>query len=353
MRTYFKWSVMTRISEINIEKIGKLFVQKEIGPAINFAKYTQGKWETATFFIKKEFFTDKETLFDLASLTKTFTATQILLLAKEKQLDLDAHPGDYLGFLKVIPSLRIADLLDHTSGLIYLRSIEKNRRYSKEAIFNILSTGLKQENYGRFNYTDLGYIYLGWIIEKVTNRHLATNLQLFCKDYGLPHTTYHSNLPKGKITFPTQRDLEPGEVQDEKARFLEKPVGHAGIFSSINDLMTYSKLWLENSFGFDQRLLRLALNGKNETEDFLNNSPDFSGSKIYPETYGYVWRRGRYYPHLNLRNHAGHTGCMMHLDFENKEALIYTTTFHYPSRSEKNKQRFLLWNWGIWNNLIT
>jgi CubicO group peptidase (beta-lactamase class C family) len=176
-------------------------------------------------------------------------------------------------------------------------------------------------------------------------------LELLCKEYILEDTIYHSELPNEKVVFPSEKGLSSGEVQDEKARFLKDPVGHAGIFSSINDLMIYSELWLNNSFNLNQELLNLALNGKQESDDFLNNLQDFSGSKIYPETYGYVWRRGRYYPHSNLRNHAGHTGCMIHLDFENKEALIYTTTYHYPFRDITNKQRFILWNWGVWNSL--
>jgi CubicO group peptidase (beta-lactamase class C family) len=125
----------------------------------------------------------ESSLFNLASVTKVFTATSILKLHEEGKLSIFDRVDKYIpGFINDnTDSLTIINLLNHTSGMI--ANLAQTDDFSKhgnevvpdseivttdQLISKFRDTKLKSRPGERFNYNNYGYLLLGYIIEKVT-----------------------------------------------------------------------------------------------------------------------------------------------------------------------------------------
>ena len=125
------------------------------------------------------------TKFRIASITKQFTATLVLQLVSENKLDLHVPISRYLPDYPKNNAdiITIHHLLTHTSGIpefddfVTYRDIERDR-YRPEELMSIFAEGELQFTPGtEFAYTNPGYVVLGAIIEKVTGKSYALNLQ--------------------------------------------------------------------------------------------------------------------------------------------------------------------------------
>lgn len=135
------------------------------------------------------------TIFCLASLTKSFTATAILLLEQQKRLYVYDMVSTYLPDFPY-PGITIAHLLSHTSGLqdipwkAFVESWSKKKQaraagkpLSWQARWQVRSSLLNEmrqetEPGNRFSYTNYGYQLLGLIIEAITNMSYEAFLHL-------------------------------------------------------------------------------------------------------------------------------------------------------------------------------
>lgn len=118
---------------------------------------------------------NKKTKFELASVTKMFTATAIMYLYEQKKLKLEDNISTHLPYLCNNPNsrpIKILDLLQHTSGLIdylndgmYGNHCEMTNDYIKTNI----SQWAKQSIPGiEFEYSNTNYVVLAWIIEAIS-----------------------------------------------------------------------------------------------------------------------------------------------------------------------------------------
>ena len=116
-------------------------------------------------------------IFQLGSLTKQFTAEIVLMLAKDKKLDLTDNLNKYFPDYPKGETIKIAHLLSHTSGIFNYTS---DSAFSEALQFKPVSMEqmlavfkdmpLAFEPGARFDYSNSNYVLLGYIIEKVTNR---------------------------------------------------------------------------------------------------------------------------------------------------------------------------------------
>ncbi|MBO7357313.1 MAG: penicillin binding protein PBP4B [Lachnospiraceae bacterium] len=256
-----------------------------------------------------------DTLFDLASITKMFSVNYALQrLVTEDKINIDSKVYEYLGpgfYEDVIyidytegdspdlniqkewkKNLRIRDLLMHRGGFPadpryfnpHLDTEKQNYSRDKEnllfagsgadeatkkaTIEAICKTPLLYEPGKRTLYSDVDYMILGLIVEKVTGLDLDTYLkQEFTDPMGLKHISYeplkHGFLNKdcaatelcgntrgGYIEFPGIRTYTlQGEVHDEKAYYSMAGVsGHAGLFSNATDLSILASLMLTGEY---------------------------------------------------------------------------------------------------------
>lgn len=318
---------------------GEDFVKQKIGRGLILSVYNLGKWRTEVFGGFKGKSLDYQNLyFDLASLTKTLTASQYMHLAQAKKLYLNQKTYNFLKCLKPFKNLTIQKLLSHQSGLDLIQKYSKDKNYTSQKIQKILFGvgNLEIQNTSsRFNYSDLNYIYLGEILPKLTgSKTLESSMNDFFQKNGLNFVfnPISKGIPTSQIVS-SSKYLPVGTVHDPKTRWLGGVAGSAGLFGSLSDLQKFTQLWLENSFGLSSELYKTSLYPEGPWY-FSYNKPIF----------GTVWRLGKYSPNPN---HAGFTGPSILLDPINQRAIVHLNNYLFESESEENRGKFLSWNKDI------
>lgn len=212
--------------------------------------------------------TDEGRPYDLASLTKALaTAPLLALLASTGRLDLDICVAEYLAELRDAPcgSASLRALATHTTGLAAWYPLYLEGRGSAAYLQAIAKLPLAGPP-GYAVYSDLGYMLLGWVIERVVGQALdEAFLQLIAGPLGLHRLGYARNAGAFPDAAPTEmgndyerrlagacgaqhawrKDLLRGEVHDANAQGLEGVAGHAGLFGTAADVCRLGRELLE------------------------------------------------------------------------------------------------------------
>jgi CubicO group peptidase (beta-lactamase class C family) len=256
---------------------------------------------------------DARTNFRLASFTKQFTATCIMLLVRDGKLHYDDHLTDFFPeFPPYGQSITVRNLLNHTSGLPDYEDIlmEQYPNTPEEKIPQILDAGvlklLGRQTSGKFppgskwEYSNSGYAVLAMIVEKLSGKSFGEFLQerIFIplkmtntlayekgKDE-VPHRAYgHSNF--GGVWRET--DQSPTSAV----------LGDGGIYSSLEDLAKWDRALRDHTLLSEQEM-RPAL-----TSVQLTDGPaTFPDGK--PVSYGFGWFLDPYRGHKRMW-HYGET----------------------------------------------
>jgi uncharacterized protein YbbC (DUF1343 family)/CubicO group peptidase (beta-lactamase class C family) len=203
-----------------------------------------------------------DTRFDLASLTKPFTAAAIMMLAERGVIDLRAPASSYLRELQR-PDKRgitLAQLLLHTSGLPKVNPLSACEHGRAQARASIARERLLTPPGAQFEYSDLGFILLGEVVEGVTSMSLDafTGSQLFVP-LGMRDTAFRPAPGEAMRCAPTElREdvLIRGVVDDPRAFRLDGVAGHAGVFSTAEDLARFARMLLNRGELDGVRVLR-------------------------------------------------------------------------------------------------
>ena len=194
-----------------------------------------------------------ETIYDLASLTKVVgTTTAVMILYDEGLIGLDDPVSKYLpefsGGLKDSVTVRL--LLEHRSGLPPDRPLWRLASSPSDARRIVLSTQLDYRPGTRYVYSDLGAMTLAFIVEKVSGQPIDGFLHdRVYAPLGMSHTFFRpadslkDNVAPTEVTPPRGYPLQ-GEVHDENAYALGGVAGHAGLFSTAQDLAVFAQMML-------------------------------------------------------------------------------------------------------------
>lgn len=195
------------------------------------------------------------TVWDLASLTKVIGTTSAMLqLVGDGRVTLDSPVVQYLPDWKATGAARITvrQLMTHSAGLPAWRPFYKESTTADEAIAQLFATGPDTVPGRRFLYSDLGFMLLGKLVERVSGEPLARydSAHVFAP-LGMRDTRY---LPPAEWTpriAPTEQDpwrqrKLRGEVHDENASRVGGVSGHAGLFSSGRDLSRFARMYLRS-----------------------------------------------------------------------------------------------------------
>jgi uncharacterized protein YbbC (DUF1343 family) len=191
-----------------------------------------------------------ETVFDLASLTKPIaTATSIMILVDRGKVDLEARASAYVPELARLPPFTVHQLLVHTSGLPAGTATSQWAGDHSVAMRQIGALTLKAQPGERFTYSDVGFVVLQEIVERVSGRPLsAFAAEEIFGPLGMTETGYLPPLELRARAAPTeQRDggFMQGEVHDPTAFALGGVGGNAGVFSTARDLSRYARAMLQ------------------------------------------------------------------------------------------------------------
>jgi CubicO group peptidase (beta-lactamase class C family) len=194
-----------------------------------------------------------ETIYDLASLTKVVgTTTAVMILYDEGLIGLDDPVSKYLpefsGGLKDSVTIRL--LLEHRSGLPPDRPLWRLASSPADARRIVLSASLDYRPGTRYVYSDLGAMTLAFIVEKVSGQPLDGFLHdRVYAPLGMSHTFFRpadslkDEVAPTEVTPPRGYPLQ-GEVHDENAYALGGVAGHAGLFSTAQDLAVFAQMML-------------------------------------------------------------------------------------------------------------
>ncbi len=190
-----------------------------------------------------------DTLFDLASLTKPIaTASSVLKLVERGQLELDAPLARYLPEFGANgkESITLEQLLRHWSGLIADNSLADYADGPQRAWERICALAPAHPPGSKFMYSDVGYIALGVLVERVSGLSLDefARREIFepagMRDTGFrPRFELHARCAP---TEPREAGMLRGEVHDPRAAHLGGVAGHAGLFSTLEDVSRWCRM---------------------------------------------------------------------------------------------------------------
>ncbi|MDO4539101.1 MAG: penicillin binding protein PBP4B [Coriobacteriales bacterium] len=330
-----------------------------------------------------------DTLYDLASVTKMFGTNYALQkLLTEERLSLDDPISKYLGdrFYKDVidikyakganppletqqawkASLTIRDLLYHQGGFppdvgyaepnwnpetsdtdpnvenVLYSGADGSAKTREATIEAICKTPLLYEPRSQTKYSDLDFMILGAIVEKISGKDLDSYLkENFTEPMGLKHITFNplehgftaqdcaatevnGNTREGAIDFPGIRTKTiQGQVHDELSWYCMGGIsGHAGLFSNASDLAKLASTMLTGGYGEHRFFSRNAIE--------LFSSPK---SIDYSEWAMGWWRNGDnqrpwYFgtqSSANVIGHQGWTGTMVMIDPDRDLVIVFLT----------------------------
>ena len=200
---------------------------------------------------------ERTTVYDLASLTKVVGLTTAVMLAVDDgRLELDTPVQRYLpafeGQGKERVTIRL--LLAHGSGLPAWRPLFREAETREQAFALADTTALSSLPGTTDVYSDLGMIVLTQAVEAVYHQRLDSLLaRRVFQPLGMTSVGFLPTAERARIA-PTELDpwrgrVLRGEVHDENAARLDGVSGHAGLFGSVPDLLTFAEWMLEQADG--------------------------------------------------------------------------------------------------------
>jgi beta-N-acetylhexosaminidase len=291
----------------------------------------------------------QRTIYDMASLTKVIvTTTSAMMLVQQKRLDLDAPISRYLPEFPLAaksdpePSWRaritVRMLLLHDGGFPAHRDFYKEAKGHDAVVAKVMSEPLIHEPGNQVEYTDLGFILLGEIIQRLTGE----TLEEFAKSHifaplGMTDSLYNPPTSLRPKIAPTENDVDfrkrllRGEVHDENAFAMGGISGNAGLFSTADDAAAFAQMILNGGIYGHHRLLTRStiqdFTGRQNVGDSARTlgwdvptpPPSSSGHYFSPNSFG----------------HTGFTGTSLWIDPQRDLFVILLTNRVNPTRANE------------------
>jgi len=282
----------------------------------------------------------KNTIYDIASLTKVIATTTAAMICYDKKLfSLDDPIAKYIpefarnGKEKVT----IKNLLLHKSGLPAFKRFYENYYPADEVINDVYNTPLSYETGSKTVYSDLGFITLAKVVEQVTGKRF----DIVCKEeifIPLQMKSTFFNPPdslKYKIA-PTEYDnywrnkLVWGEVHDETASLLKGVAGHAGLFSTAKDVSNLLQCLLDGGTFNEHQIIKPAT-----VKLFTTRHSDKSIRALGWDTKSEGKSSAGNLFDITSFGHTGFTGTSVWVDPTRDLYVVFLTNRVYPSRENK------------------
>lgn len=316
---------------------------------------------------------EPNTMYDLASLTKVTATTQAAMkLYGEGKLDLDApvasyipqfaqngkanvtirnlmvhdsglppDPPEHLWHTSVIPQTQLDTLLRHPRYFVEPDSFGANYQAAHDAMWDSLyATPLVYPTGTKMVYSDINFLILGKVIEKITGMSLSEYVEKnFYQPLGMMHTMFTPPLSLKEMCAPTEYDSVAheylqGVVHDENSRSLGGAVGHAGLFSTASDLARLMQMMLNGGVYDGRQYLQdsvIALFTRKQSDlstrglGWDTKSPRYSsaGKLFSPDSWG----------------HLGFTGTSVWVDPDRHLFVLLMTNRVCPTRLDEKIAR--------------
>jgi serine-type D-Ala-D-Ala carboxypeptidase len=335
-------------ASIAVTHAGKLIALKALGH-FTYKENDVGATFKPGVSSNGDFDVNAATLFDLASVTKIIaTTTMAMILYERSLLELDAPIiGTIPEFLMDScgesdprrPEVTFRTLLAHSSGLPAYEKLYLQAHAKEDLLRGAFTAPLSSDPGTRAEYSDIGFIILGEALERIARSHGDDTLDAFCQreifgPLGMAHTAFNPAEKIRNIIPPTaderqgfRKQIVQGFVQDENAFILGGVAGHAGLFSTAEDLARFAHAMMRGGVPI-LRPETVALFTRREatpagTSHALGwdtpSTPSQSGKFFGPESYG----------------HLGYTGTSLWIDPVRKLSVTLLTNRTWPDCSNQ------------------
>lgn len=285
-----------------------------------------------------------DTIFDLASVTKVVATTAVAMLLLERgRLDLDSPVAVFVAeFVSLTPASQPAErravtmrmLLAHSSGLPAYVKLFETARTRDELLRAAYATPLLAKPGSKADYSDIGFILLGEILERLAGKSLDVFAQTeIFTPLGMTRTCFNPTDNWKPAIPPTEDDrtfrhrIIQGEVNDENASVMGGVAGHAGLFAPAIDVARFAECMLRGGLPILQpatvELFTRPEASPPGTSRALGwdtpSHPSSSGAHLSPRSFG----------------HLGYTGTSLWIDPDRQLSVTLLTNRTWPDRSSQ------------------
>jgi CubicO group peptidase (beta-lactamase class C family) len=279
-----------------------------------------------------------DTIFDMASVSKLFTSILVMQQIERGAIGLEEPVATYLPAFAAHGkgSITVRQLLTHTSGLkpdLPLWSDWPDHASRIAAVLDVEPTSPPGTTYV---YSDLNLITLGVLLERQTGEGLDQLVReritapLRMKDTGYnPDPSLRPRIAATEFETSPARGMVWGEVHDENAWSLGGVAGHAGVFSTAQDMAVLAQSMINGGSYGGHRIL-----SQGSVEKMITNY-----NQAFPDDshgLGFELDQRWYMGGLSsptTAGHTGYTGTSIVIDYLSRSFAIVLSNRVHPSRS--------------------
>lgn len=312
---------------------GKIVTREAAGLAV---KYADG--EGTELPADQQIPMRTDTIFDMASVSKLFTSVVVLQQVEAGRVQLDAPIATYVPEFAENgkESITVRQALTHVTGLPAFLPLWRDRPDPASRIQMALTAKLVNPPGTKYVYSDLNLIALGEVVSRVSGKSLDRLVaDGITKPLRMRDTGYNPDPRKKPRIAATEFQVTPprgmvwGEVHDENAWSLNGVAGHAGIFSTADDLAVLAQTFLNGGSYRGARILKQS----SVTAMITNFNQNFPGND---HGLGFDLNQRWYMGGLSAprtAGHTGYTGTSIVIDFDSRSFAILLTNRVHPSRN--------------------
>ncbi len=310
-----------------------------------------------------------DTIFDLASLTKIVaTATSVMILVERGLVRLGDPVSRYIPEFAENGkrNITVEHLLVHRSGLIADNDIKDYEQGPEKAMENIWKLAPLSEAGAKMIYSDVNFIVLAELVKRVGGKPVDQfALENIFAPLGMKDTGYkplerlgaavkpriapteqrggveqnrsrEGAAKEGEVVAKENERWMRGEVHDPRAYLLGGVAGHAGLFSTADDLAIYCQMILNGGIYQGRRIMSpLGVQRMTEARPSAGNMRDGNSRGIGWDVYsGFSANRGDLFP-LGSFGHTGFTGTGLWLDAASETFVVFLSNRVHPKLDSK------------------
>lgn len=253
---------------------------------------------------------DAQSTFDLASVSKQFTAMAIVLLKKRGKLNYDDFLSRYIPELSFYDSVTIRNLLTHTGGVpdyeeLFEEKWEKSKIATNKDLISEFAKYKPKLDFQpgqKWQYSNTGYVLLAVVIERVAKMPYRQFIQGNIFDpVKMKHTIIHhsvyaprklDNYAVGYFTDTLMEKVSPYSRGSQSYEYyLDGIEGDGSVHSTLNDLLAW-----------DRALYSDKLINADDKKEIFSSSKTKDGKET---NYGFGWRVYNNEKYGKMVNHSG------------------------------------------------
>jgi uncharacterized protein YbbC (DUF1343 family) len=282
----------------------------------------------------------EDTIFDAASLTKVVaTTSSVMKLFEQGKIRLDDPVTKYLPeFQEGHSPITIRNLMTHFSGLRPDLDLKPAWSGYETGIHRALIDKPAGPPGLRFVYSDINFILMGEIVRRLSGQMLSdfARANIF-EPLGMKESMFQPPASLRPRIAPTEIDPATGQplrgvVHDDTSRYMGGVAGHAGLFTTADDLAKFAQMLLDHGQGNGIRLFSPLTVQKFTTPESPADQPILRGLGWDVDS-PYSSNRGDLFP-IGSFGHTGFTGTSMWMDPVSDTYVILLTNVVHPHRGK-------------------